>query len=157
MKIINSIHPLEPRMEKLIEGYRGFPQPHFPLAFRERPLLPEEVTSLFMQGLDLFAEVRRCEARLKLAIEARHQAIPRLHVLVREASKVARHHFGADAQKMASFGITRPAIAKPRSKRKPCTLGLVEVTEVVEEVTEIGRGTSGKRRGAKRRGGKSRV
>ena len=148
MKLINSIHPLEPKMEKLVEGYRGFPEPHFPLAFRDRPLLPTEVTTMFTEGLDLFAEVRRCEAKLKVAIEVRSRASPKLHALVREASQVARHHFGADAQKMATFGVTRSATAKPQSKRPHRTSGEAAVIEVITE-----EGSSAPRQEAKHKHG----
>jgi len=138
MKSNTQQHPLEPKIEKLIQGYRGFEPSNQPLSFGGEQLLPDEVISRLQKAQFAFEEVRRLHAEREEAIAVRDAMIPALQALYGQAVEVVHHHFGANPKKMASFGVTKAAKPKPHARRRACNGSVEEViTTVVEEVTIV--------------------
>jgi hypothetical protein len=132
---------LEKKLQRAKQGYAGLPEGMPPFAFPERSLIREEVIERFQKGLDLFTEVRTTREAFELALEKQKRAAPALEQFHREDMQVARHHFGADAKVMATFGVEKPSRSTPRVPRvKPkaqrCEPEVIEevVTTVIEEV-----------------------
>ncbi len=117
MKVNTQQHPLELKIEKLINGYRGFEPSNQPLTFGEAQMLPDEVIGRLQKAQFAFEEVRRLHAEREAAIAVRDAMIPGLKLFHDQALEVAHHHFGANPGKMATFGVTHAAKAKPRSRR----------------------------------------
>jgi hypothetical protein len=138
MKSNTQQHPLEPKIQKMIEGYRGFEPSNQPLTFGGEQLLPDEVIGRLQKAQFAFEEVRRLHAEREEAIAVRDAMIPALQALYGQALEVAHQHFGANPKKMASFGVTHAAKPKPRTRRRECIGHVGEViTTVVEEVTIV--------------------
>ena len=156
MKLNPEVHPLEPKLNKIIEGYHGFDEPNRPLTFAGEELLPEDLVVRLRKGLALFAEERRLAEAHALAVEERDRKLPGLVLLYDQALDVAKRHYGAHPQKMATFvepkaSRTRAPIvrAKPRARRAKSKLvcgdsEFIEerVTTVIEEVVVAGEAAS---------------
>jgi hypothetical protein len=134
----NTKTELELKLERAKQGYERLEPGMPPFAFPERSLVREEVIERFQKGLDLFTEVRRTKAEYELAVEQHRRALPRLRQFHGEAMKVARHHFGADAKAMATFGARSPERGQRRRRWCPEERRAEAVTTVVEEVITTG-------------------
>ena len=110
-------HPLEIRMEKIARGYRGIEDKTMWLVFAEGKLLPDEVATRLQKGSNAFARVNLAEAEVIAATAERDHLIPSLRRLCADAMLVAKRHYGGDPEKMASFGVEKPASSKARPRR----------------------------------------
>ncbi len=138
MKSNTQQHPLEPKIQKMIEGYRGFEPSNQPLTFGDQQMLPDDVIGRLQKAQLAFEEVRRLHAEREEAIAVRDAMIPGLEAFHDQAMEVARQHFGANPKKMASFGVTQTSKPTSRSRRRACGDKVEEVvTTVVEAVTIV--------------------
>ena len=110
-------HPLEIRLAKIANGFRSIEDRTYGLVFKEGKLLADEVVPRIQRGLDAFLKARQLEAEAELARQVRDGLRPEMKRLCDEALVVAKRHYGGDAEKMATFGVEKPAPSKPRAAK----------------------------------------
>ena len=130
-------HPLEPKVERMIAGFREVATPVARFVLDMGELSSSELIEKGEQMLALFVQVRRTKAEHEAAVKACQRAIPAMQALHEQGMAVAQQHYGSDAEKMSRFGTC--SSSKPRKPRRGCKGEVTEevTTTVIEQVTEV--------------------
>ncbi len=130
-------HPLEPKVEKMISGFREVATPVARFTLDSGELSSSKLIEKGEQMLALFVQLRHTKAEHEAAVKACQRALPAMQSLHEQGMAVAQQHYDSDAEKMSRFGACRSR--KPQKRRGSCKGEVIEevTTTVIEQVTEV--------------------